>query len=554
MKHIRATVLVGLLVCAGVAALVIGVMRSNRGLAGETDTYVLRAYFDDVTGIAAGTKVTIAGYTVGQVESVQLVSAQVLVKVRLRGFVQVFSGVLDAKGDRKNGGVLTRLQASLLGDNYLALAPGAAGRALKDGDEIPQVVTTTELQATLKKLETAANVVPKIDKIAGDVAKITDSAARVLGSDEGAQRMADIADNLVAASRNLADTTRGLQKRLGEGVFAPGGDLDRGLEQFAQIAGKANTFADEANRLLHRQGATLDRTLDDAASIVATVRDIVNKERGEVETAVSSLANLSIRLDQMLQRAEKVVANVEQVSTDIKDGKGNVGRLLSTDTLVRDTEAVVAGAKGLVARYAALETGLDYRLAGYGRKLRGGQPPDDAGLAGPGVEWQSHFSLRLQPRKDMWVLATLTTDNLGKTTRVVRSTASSVGEFTLPVQAEVFTETEETFKFGLQYARRFGPVVVRGGLLESSAGGGIDVLLANDRFQLSADLFRFTQANRPRLRLAATWTFWQYVYGWFGLDEVLVPKRADAFVGLGVSITDDDLRILFASAPALPSK
>jgi phospholipid/cholesterol/gamma-HCH transport system substrate-binding protein len=555
VKNVRATLLVGLLVTFGVAALVIGVLRSNRGLSGERDTYTLRAFFDDVTGVATGTRVTIAGYQVGQVESVQLVGSKVLVRVRLRGFVKVYAGVLDeASGNTRNGAVLTRLQASLLGDNYLALAPGAAGRILKEGDEIPRVVTTTELQATLNKLETAANVVPKIDKIAGDVAKITDSAASVFGTDEGQARLSEIADNLVATSRNLANTTRQFQKRLGEGVLAPGGDLDRGLAAFAQLAGTANAFAQDARTLLNREGERLDRTLHSAEETVGEIGDLIERQKGDVERAVSQVATTLQKLDAMVQRVDKVVGHVEQVSSDVAAGKGNLGRLLHSDKLMKDTEEVVAGAKGLVARYAALETGLDYRIAGYRRRLTGDRAPPAAGLMDEGLNWQSHFSLRLQPRADMFVLATLTSDNLWKTKELTRITATQVDGTAQPTQTERFTENERTFKFGLQYARRFGPVIVRGGLIEESAGGGVDFLAFADRFALTGDIFRFSQANVPRLRLSATWAFWRQVYAWFGADEVLVPKRADVFVGLGVSITDDDLRILFASAPSISTK
>lgn len=547
MKAGRAAILVGLLAVVSVALVIFGVVNSNRGIGDDDDTYTLRAMFDDVTGIARGTKVTIAGFMVGQVDDVKLMGSQVRVKVRLRRFVRVYGGVQD-KATRllRNGAVLTRLQASLLGDYYLELAPGAAGRELKEGDEIPNVVTATALQATLQKLETAANIMPKIDKIAGDVARITENAARVLGSDKGAERFEEIAENLVAASKNLATTTHNLQQRLGQGVLGPEGDFDRGLRSFAQVAAKANQMADDAGALLDRTGSSASRSLTHIEEVTRTVRDLVGRHTQGVDSGVGTMTSTLRKLEDTLARVDRVLGMVETTVRDVHEGKGNVGRLLKDDKLVRDAEAIVADSKELVQRYTKLETGIDYRLAAYARGRQGSAP----------LQWQSHLSLRLQPRKDMYVAATLTSDNIGRTTRLTRTTTTTqVGSAQTTPVTEQFVENEPDFKFGVVYARRFGPLTIRGGLFESTAGGGLDLHLWQDRITVAGDVFRFNETNLgPRLRLGVTWDFWRRIYAWVGGDDLLVAARRDVFVGLGVSITDDDLRILFASAPAISAK
>jgi len=548
VKHLRATLLVGLLVVVSIVLVIVGVLHSNRGIGAEEDSYTVKAMFNDVTGIARGTKVTIAGYTVGQVDDVKLMGTQVRVKVRLRRMVRIFSGTVEPTGERRNGAVLTRLEASLLGDYYLALTPGAAGRELKQGDEIPTVVTATAMQATMQKLEVAANIVPKIDKIAGDVAKITNNAAAVLGNAEGAKRFETIADNLVAASANLSATTANLQKRLGEGVLGPDGDLDKGLRSFASVARKADGLADRAGSLLDTTGASAGRSLRHIEEVTKTVRDLVGRNTGGVEATVGTLTSTLRKVEDTLARIDRVVAHLEGTAQHIADGKGNVGRLLKDDTLVRDAETIVAESKALVQRYTQLETSIDYRLAAYSQKFRA------QGLSLNGeapLEWQSHVSLRLQPRKDMYVAATLTSDNLGKTKRRTLVTSSTTDGQPQSKLTEEFVESEADFKFGILYARRFGPLTIKGGLIESSAGGGLDLHLFQDRFAASVDLLRFAEANRPRLRLALAWDFYRHIYAWMGADDLLVAKRRDVFFGLGVSIQDDDLKILFASAPAV---
>ena len=225
MSTRSSAIAVGLLVVASLAAVIIGVVYSNRGIGSGPGTYSLRANFDDVTGIAVGTKVTIAGVRVGEVERLELKGQRVDVRLRLLEGISVYGGLAGPDGKLKNAAVLTRLQASLLGDYYLELAPGIDGKKLKPNDEIPIVITATAMQQTLQKMDKAAEIVPKIDQIASDIQKITHNAAEVLGSESGANKIGEITQNLVDSSRNLAQTTASLRDRLSSGVLAPGGGL-----------------------------------------------------------------------------------------------------------------------------------------------------------------------------------------------------------------------------------------------------------------------------------------------------------------------------------------
>jgi phospholipid/cholesterol/gamma-HCH transport system substrate-binding protein len=151
----------------------------------------------------------------------------------------------------------------------------------------------------------------------------------------------------------------------------------------------------------------------------------------------------------------------------------------------------------------------------------------------------------------MYVLATLTSDNVGRT--LTRVTTGTQGQE--PLLTDTYLQEDTQFKFGVQYARRFGFVTLRGGLIESSAGGGMDVHAFADHVMLSADLFRFDENSRPRLRASLLVEFYKYLFAWAGGDELMYPStRADLFYGLGVRFTDDDLKILFASAPSISTK
>ncbi len=546
MRELRATVLVGLLVIVSIALVVFGVLNTRKGIGDDADTYTARAMFDDATGIARGTKVTIAGYPVGQVEDVSLRGQLVQVKVRLRRTVKLYAGLPgERQGELKNAASITRLQASLLGDYYLELAPGAAGTVLAEGGEIPIVISATAIQSTMQRLETAGDIIPKIDQIAGDIGKITRNASLVFGSDEGAVRFTEIANNLVVASRDVAALGNDLKQRIEKGPLSPGAELDDAIRDIARFSQDAVRFTGVATGFMNAMGASAQRSLAHIEDVTKTIRDVVGRSTKDVDSTVGTIHSTLRKLEDSLQRIDRVIANIETVSQRTAAGEGTIGRLLKDDKLVRDAEDTIAAAKGLVDRYTRMETGIDVRAGWYGG-LR--DVPSDS-------RWASQFTLRLAPTKEKAYLITLSGDVDNRVTEVQRNTTSGgKAEDGSTVVEQVETRNSVTeFKIGLQYQRRWGPLSLRGGLIESTAGGGVDLYAASDRVQLSTDLFRFTEPgiDLPRLRSTLMLHFMPAVYGYIGGDDLLVSARRDVFFGLGIAFTDNDLLLLFSSAPAV---
>jgi len=541
VKELRATVLVGLLAVMSVGLVILGVLNSNRGIGGVEDTFSVYALFDDATGIAQGTKVTIAGYPVGEVNEIRLRGAVVHVALRLRKGVQLYSGTRKSEDEELlNAATLTRLQASLLGDYYLELTPGASGKELKEGDQIPIVITTTAIQATLDRLETAAKIIPKIDSIAGDVAKVTANAAQVFGGDEGATRFDEISRNMVKTSKDLSRATRTLRQRLDRGPLAAGGELDETVVGLKTFTDTANLIAARAGKSMDVATASAMRSLGNVEQVTKSVREIVGRNKAGVEDTVGDLRSTLTRLEGTLARLDRTLATIEKVAVKTAEGQGTIGRLLTDDTLAREAEDAMSKASNLMSRFTASETGIDFRTAYY------------AGLASdsPAITpWRSQLSLRIQPNKQKYYLLHVSSDiynqPLGRTTV---STTDGVGPSKLDEQV---IESTDNVKFGFQYVRRWGPLALRGGIIESLAGFGLDLFAFNDRVSFGVDLFRLTDGIRPRLRTTLLWRFLPWAFVQVGGDDLLVGQSRDLFFGAGLTFTDNDLMMLFLGTPTV---
>ena len=111
----------------------------------------------------------------------------------------------------------------------------------------------------------------------------------------------------------------------------------------------------------------------------------------------------------------------------------------------------------------------------------------------------------------------------------------------------------DKLKFNAQIARRFYDLVVRGGLIESGAGFGLDYFLDDDNLKLTFEMFSGDFDHNPHLRAAASYNIWKIFYVSLGYDDFISDQhRASPFVGFGLSFSDDDLKypILLSICPS----
>ncbi|RAX58829.1 hypothetical protein CCZ01_01140 [Helicobacter monodelphidis] len=106
--------------------------------------------------------------------------------------------------------------------------------------------------------------------------------------------------------------------------------------------------------------------------------------------------------------------------------------------------------------------------------------------------------------------------------------------------------------FSLQLGKRYGSVLFRGGLIESSAGVGMDYYLLDDKMRASIEVFDFTgkrdlRGDLPHLKLTLRYTLLKYIDFFAGLDNPLNKDTINLFVGAGVRFIDDDAKSLIGT-------
>ncbi len=108
--------------------------------------------------------------------------------------------------------------------------------------------------------------------------------------------------------------------------------------------------------------------------------------------------------------------------------------------------------------------------------------------------------------------------------------------------------TLESLLYTAQIARRFSDFVVRGGLTESSVGVGLEYYMLNDSLIAVTDVYNMkgydNNAENPQLKVSLKWTSHNYLFAYFGGDELLNEYYRTFFLGGGILFDEDDLKMV----------
>ncbi len=516
MKKVFTPFRVGLLVILALGILFGFLTFSKKGGMEQDAAVEVYAYFKDASGLGKKSRVQIAGIPVGEIISIELIGLRAKVTIRIKKEI----------GVRRNAS-LTKRSESLLGDYLIDLAPGTEDQPpILNGEEIVSVLDAPGMEA----------VMGSIQLIAQDVQQVTRSLRNVLGGEKGQASLESIVANLTTLTAAVDKTIRDSATR-----------LDQILNNVEGISGDIRKMTTKEQNNISSIVANIDAISKDVRDVMASVKRVVGENEGEVEGGVASVKETLAKLDRTL-------ANVEEVSKNIKDGKGAVGTLLADERLGQKLSDTIEDVSDFAGRLTGMELELGVRTD-Y--------------LVNQGAA-KIFISGRLMPKPDKYYLIEAVDDPRGSVeTIILQNNPPAAGEPAVQKQLR----TRETLKFSAMFAKRYSFLTLRLGIIESTGGVGLDLNVPikffyysrwlEDALVVKVDAFNFSveQLTLPRLRATVRFTPFEHVYVNVGIDDALnAPNRdsltnklisgRDFFVGAGVYFTDSDLKSLL---PLLPS-
>lgn len=278
----------------GAGLVVVAVAATSGVMAMEEEgTTTVTAYFDQATGVYAGSDLRILGVRVGRVESVQPRGKDVKVVLRVDKGIQV-----------PKGAHAVVVAPSLVADRYVQLAPAyTGGAALADGAELPAANNATpvevdQLYASITELSTALG--PDGANAEGAFAGLLDTGAKNLkgnGKDIGdsIEQFGKATKTLDKSSGNLFDTLSYLQT-FTTMLKENDGNVRAAEDQLNSVTG---FLADDKKNL----GAALK----ELGTALGQVKTFIKDNRGALKENVDALVPITQTLvDQRASLAESM--------------------------------------------------------------------------------------------------------------------------------------------------------------------------------------------------------------------------------------------------------
>ncbi len=508
MKNASNALKVGITVILMAIVTMVGFRFVQKGVGGSNGYHVW-ALFRDATGLVDKSQVQIAGLNIGEISNRRLDGSFARVTVRIQPEIKLWSNA-----------AIFKKTASLLGQYYLEIDPGTpespeplTGRILTnhllaEGDQIKSVV---EAVTTSDILVQVNETLPVLRQILLDVQKITQGPLR------------EIADS-----------------------------VKKGVDRNSAAAEKLLTDLDKV--ALDVRGITGGKPNDDIRASIKNIRDItegvkslVGKDNEVGSTGEKIRTNLD-KIGMAVDNLNRTLSNTADMTQNMKDGKGTVGRLLNDDAIANNVEQITEDVGGFVRSITRLQTlvGLRSEYNVVANTLK------------------TYVSVQLQSRPDRYFLIELVDDPRGQRTTTRSFTTTDDPSKPQTTNTETVT-TKDSFRFTFMIAKRLfllgGRLNLTGrfGIKESTGGVGMNIEVPMNligswfrTLEIQADIFDFRSNTYPRLKIMAALEFFKHLWVVGGIDDALNDRGPgagsqtgrDYFIGAQLTFNDDDLRAL----------
>ncbi len=325
--------------------------------------------------------------------------------------------------------------------------------------------------------------------------------------------------------------------------------------------------------------------LDNVRTLTASIRDLVQSNRANVDATLANVRTFSESLKTELPRfADKLVALADDIDSLVKENRGNVDATLgnvkeltaelrlSAENLNKITGKIASGqgtvgklvnedttANNLNSALKAVEGGGNALAETIGRPARWGLDVNVRAEALPSVTEvktgnianasRSAFGIDLHTTDKRFYRLEILSSPVGRTSTTTRTvtTTDQAGASQTVTQTVVEDKNTDTVNAQIGYHAGNG-YTLRGGLFESTAGVGIDKNLLKDQLRLTFEAYEFSRETKPpHLRFEGRWYITRNLFAYAGWDDPVWKQRSSVLFGGGVTWRDDDLKYLFGS-------
>jgi phospholipid/cholesterol/gamma-HCH transport system substrate-binding protein len=324
-------------------------------------------------------------------------------------------------------------------------------------------------------------------------------------------------DRLISEVTKITKTLNGVVENI---KAATEGESDKPL---GKIVANVQALTEDLAEMSREHKGQIGEIVENVHNITSTLDDLVNDDSPEGFKAAWHDALGS------LKRIDKSLKNVEEITDKVNNGEGTIGKLLNDDTTVESINTAIEGVNNLLDTANKMQVAIDYHADYLSRDSSS----------------KSFISLNIQPGLDRYYELGVVDDPHGVVERTdITDTYSAGGTSSNLTETKVY---HYKLKINALFAKNFYNFTVKGGIIENTGGAGFDYFLFKRTLRLSIEAFDFTSFH---LRASARYTMFHGLYLDGGVDDIAGQNYGpSAYVGAGLFLTSDDLKLLVSRVP-----
>lgn len=312
------------------------------------------------------------------------------------------------------------------------------------------------------------------------------------------------------------------------------GDVNMLLTQFNDIAKDIKSVTGSLKGMVGSDDSSpVYRAVNNIDKFTAALQELTVSNEANLNKIIANLATLTGDLKGVVENrkadVEKTLANLSSITGKVDSGQGTIGKLVNDDATVQKLNGAVDNLSDALGSLKRLETEVGYHT----EYLTGTH------------DFKQYVHLNLLPTPDKGFLFEFVSDPNPNPTRVTQTTQITAGGVASTVQTKTSTVDENKFRISAELAKKFYDFTLRGGIIESTGGIGLDYDKGPAGLHFSAFDFSTQYNQRPHLKLLGNVNITKSLYVVGGADDFINKNQPrDWFVGAGFRLVDDDIKSL----------
>lgn len=294
---------------------------------------------------------------------------------------------------------------------------------------------------------------------------------------------------------------------------------ETGTSPLEDIVHNMNAMTRDAQEVMAQLKSLIGENNERISNMIDNFTVISDQIRNETdpENMDSALANLK----ELMANANQMSKDMQELVADIKSGKGTVGKFLVEEEIADEVRQTLASVQRIVGRADAIRTELE---------MFSGVNTDYGG--------ETAAAFRIFPSPERFYHLGITTSEFGPESETITRTSVDGGKEREKIERE---QRKDDWRFDIQIGRRIQNWTVRGGLIESSGGFGVDYDLTRWNQRFSAELYDYRRDDGANFRLRTDVQIWNVIYGRLAGEDLFNNSRS-LTISAGLRFTDEDLK------------